>query len=77
MKEASPAPRSTSVADVGDQITWISPIPVKTNGHFCDVYEGKHTIKGRLALKTPRIGATSDNEDVRVRVLVIVILSWC
>lgn len=64
---ASPAPASTSVADVGDLITWICPRAVKVNGHFCDVFEGTHSRVGKVALKRPRIGAAEDSEDVTRR----------
>lgn len=57
-------------------VYWISPTPVKVNGHFCDVFEGMHLIVGRVALKRPRTGAAGYNEDViRVRVLSITIFS--
>ncbi|KAG8978982.1 hypothetical protein FRC05_009192 [Tulasnella sp. 425] len=62
-----------SVEDIGTQVTQISPMPVKVNGHFCDVFTGTHSIVGKVALKRPRIGA--DNMDaIRVRTHSIVIL---
>lgn len=42
----------------------ISPMPVKVNGHFCDVFEGTHSTAGKVALKRPRIGTAGYNEDV-------------
>ncbi|KAG8921109.1 hypothetical protein FRC00_009120, partial [Tulasnella sp. 408] len=49
---------SPLVDDISSQITWISPTASKVNGHFCDVFEGKHSTAGKVALKRPRIGAT-------------------
>ncbi|KAG8959508.1 hypothetical protein FRC05_007721 [Tulasnella sp. 425] len=60
-------PSSSSVADVSTQITWISPTPVKVNGHFCDVFAGTHSRVGKVALKKPRIGAAGNNEEVMRR----------
>ncbi|KAG9044855.1 hypothetical protein FS837_007412 [Tulasnella sp. UAMH 9824] len=54
------------VDDIGPTITWISPNPVKVNGHFCDVYEGLHVKVGRVALKRPRTGEKG-YDDVVVR----------
>ncbi|KAG8938620.1 hypothetical protein FRC04_008142 [Tulasnella sp. 424] len=57
---ASPAP----IVDVETLITWISPMPVKVNGHFCDVFEGTHSTVGRVALKRPRIGTAGFNDNI-------------
>ncbi|KAG8917815.1 hypothetical protein FRC01_002196, partial [Tulasnella sp. 417] len=46
------------VDDIGSFILSVSQDPVKINGHFCDLFEGVHTIAGRVALKRPRIGGT-------------------
>ncbi|KAG8907200.1 hypothetical protein FRC01_007771, partial [Tulasnella sp. 417] len=51
------------IDDIGSAITWISPNPVKVNGHFCDVFEGVHVKAGKVALKRPRIGVTGYNDD--------------
>ncbi|KAG8953677.1 hypothetical protein FRC04_001881 [Tulasnella sp. 424] len=62
-KDASSAASLASVADVGPWIVWISPTPVKVNGHFCDVFQAIHSRVGKVALKRPRIGAVGYNED--------------
>ncbi|KAG9041885.1 hypothetical protein FS837_011622, partial [Tulasnella sp. UAMH 9824] len=54
------------VDDIGISITWISPMPVKVNGHFCDVFEGMHAEVGKVALKRPRIDSTG-YDDVAIR----------
>lgn len=55
--------------DIGPAITWISALPVKINGHFCDLFEGTHLKAGKVALKRPRVGASGyDDVVVRVRV---------
>ncbi|KAG8914571.1 Transcriptional regulatory protein sin3 [Tulasnella sp. 417] len=56
--------------DIGPNIGPISPLPVKVNGHFCDLFEGTHTGIGRVALKRPRVDATGYNDAIlRVRLL--------
>ncbi|KAG8919772.1 hypothetical protein FRC01_001116, partial [Tulasnella sp. 417] len=55
---------SPLIDDIGPLITWISPTPSKVNGHFCDVFEGKHSKAGKVALKRPRIGATGYDEVI-------------
>ncbi|KAG8917803.1 hypothetical protein FRC01_002202 [Tulasnella sp. 417] len=56
----------TPLDDIGLAITWISPTPVRVNGHFCDVLEGTHVKAGKVALKRPRIGLAG-YDDVIVR----------
>ncbi|KAG9016629.1 hypothetical protein FRB90_002744 [Tulasnella sp. 427] len=56
----------TLIDDIGLAITWISPIPLKINGHFCDLFQGMHSRVGRIALKRPRIGGTG-YDDVIIR----------
>ncbi|KAG9044850.1 hypothetical protein FS837_007407 [Tulasnella sp. UAMH 9824] len=50
--------------DIGPAITWISSIPVKINGHFCDLFEGNHLEAGKVALKRPRIDATGYTDAI-------------
>ncbi|KAG8953676.1 hypothetical protein FRC04_001880 [Tulasnella sp. 424] len=38
-------------------------MPVKVNGHFCDVFQAIYLGVGKVALKRPRIGAAEYNED--------------
>lgn len=58
------------IDDIGLRITWISPMPVKVNGNFCDVFEGMHVEVGKVALKRPRIGSAGyDDMVVRVSIL--------
>lgn len=67
-EDSTPSDSMILVDDIGHTITWISPNPVKVNGHFCDVYEGLHVKFGRVALKRPRTGEKGyDDEVVRVR----------
>ncbi|KAG9035109.1 hypothetical protein FS837_002030 [Tulasnella sp. UAMH 9824] len=53
------------IDDIGLSITWISPMPVKVNGHFCDVFEGIHVEVGKVALKRPRVDSTGYDDAVR------------
>lgn len=62
LEEASPDDK----LDVSSSITWISSIALKVSGHFCDVYEGTHVVRGKVALKRPRLGGLAYNEISRV-----------
>ncbi|KAG8915610.1 Transcriptional regulatory protein sin3, partial [Tulasnella sp. 417] len=63
-KEYSMRYAMTLEDDIGPNIGSISPLPVKVNGHFCDLFEGIHTGIGRVALKRPRIDATGYNDAI-------------
>ncbi|KAG8901301.1 hypothetical protein FRC01_009886 [Tulasnella sp. 417] len=45
-------------------IVSMSTTPVSVNGHFCDVFEGIHSIIGKIALKRPRIAGINYDGDV-------------
>lgn len=55
------------IDDIGLAITWLSSMPVKFNGHFCDVFEGIHVTVGKVALKRPRISLTDHYDGVARR----------
>ncbi|KAG8914602.1 hypothetical protein FRC00_012156, partial [Tulasnella sp. 408] len=59
---AEPGTPYVVIDDIGSSVTYVSPIPVKVNGRFCDVFEGMHVTAGKVALKRPRIGATGYDE---------------
>ncbi|KAG8894746.1 hypothetical protein FRC00_008512, partial [Tulasnella sp. 408] len=63
-KEPNPGESLVIPSDIGSSITWISPVALKVNGHFCDLYEGSHLVQGKVALKRPRIGATGYDEEI-------------
>ncbi|KAG8908104.1 cytoskeletal protein binding protein, partial [Tulasnella sp. 408] len=52
------------IDDIGLGITWLSPMPVKLNGNFCDVFEGMHVEVGKVAVKRPRIGSAGSDDMV-------------
>lgn len=59
---SSSSAASASVADVGTQITWISPTSTEDD-NFCDIFTGIHSSVGEVALKRPRIETTGYKGD--------------
>ncbi|KAG8915052.1 hypothetical protein FRC00_008390, partial [Tulasnella sp. 408] len=64
VRGAEPGAPYVVIDDIGSSVTYVSPVPVKVNGRFCDVFEGMHVTAGKVALKRPRIGATGYDEGV-------------
>ncbi|KAG8915103.1 hypothetical protein FRC00_007880 [Tulasnella sp. 408] len=50
--------------DIGHLITITSSTAVFVTGRFGDIFEGKHETVGKVALKRPRIGGSSEEKDV-------------
>lgn len=50
--------------DIGALIISISHPPIRVNGRFFDVFEGTHSIVGKVALKRPRMAGLDEDEAV-------------
>lgn len=49
--------------DIGHLVTITSSTAVFVTGRFGDIFEGNHEIVGKVALKRPRMGASSKEKD--------------
>lgn len=63
-RDAESGSPSPLIDDIGSSVKSVSPVAVRINGRFCDVFEGIHVTEGKVALKRPRIGGTGYDEGV-------------
>lgn len=49
--------------DIGHLVTITSSTAIFVTGRFGDIFEGKHEIVGKVALKRPRVGGSSEEKD--------------